>query len=449
MGNLVTGERKVLQRWAEHFDELVNGHGDEERSKGEGKSEPENMEEYMVKEEENGTDKSLETTDIPTKEEVKAVVDKLKKSKAPGPDGIPSEILKERYKCMEHRIYELIVQIWNEERIPTSWAEALICPIQKKGDVQNCENSRGILLVNIAYKVLSIVLYGRLKPHANKIIGQYQCRFREGVSKIDQIYTLRQILEKTLEFQTETHHLFIDFKTAYDKVNRNQLYKTMLELGIPLKLVRLPQAMMEGTTAKFKIQNELSESFHIRKWLKQGDALARILFNITLEKIIRKANINQHGNIFYKFVQILAYADDIDIICRSLKSLQEVTIALDRAARIMRLEINQAKTKYMICGNKKKNAEDIFKVKLMTFERVNSFKYLGTLTTYRNDTSAEINNRIMLANRSYFGMMNMLKAKNINRKHKVTMYKTLIKPVLMYGAETWVLSKVDELSWSF
>jgi hypothetical protein len=39
----------------------------------------------------------------------------------------------------------------------------------------------------------------------------------------------------------------------------------------------------------------------------------------------------------------------------------------------------------------------------------------------------------------------MLKAKNINRKHKVAIYKTLIKPVLMYGAETWVLSKADEL----
>ena len=171
MGNLVMGERKVLQRWAEHFDELLNGHGDEERSKGDVKSEPENMDKYLVKEEENGTDKSLETTDVPTKEEVKAVVDKLKNNKAPGPDGIPSEILKEGYKCMEHRIYELIVQIWNEERIPSIWEEALICSIHKKGDVQNYENSRGISLVNTAYKVLSIVLYRRLKPHANKIIG--------------------------------------------------------------------------------------------------------------------------------------------------------------------------------------------------------------------------------------------------------------------------------------
>jgi hypothetical protein len=45
---------------------------------------------------------------------------------------------------------------------------------------------------------------------------------------------------------------------------------------------------------------------------------------------------------------------DIDIISKSFKSLQEATIALDRAARRMGLEINQAKTKYMIYGTKKK-----------------------------------------------------------------------------------------------
>jgi hypothetical protein len=85
----------------------------------------------------------------------------------------------------------------------------------------------------------------------------------------------------------------MDFKTAYDKVKRNQLYEAMLEFGIPPKLVRLTQATMEGTTAKVKVRNELSESFHIRNGLRQGDALACILFNTALEKIIRDANINQ------------------------------------------------------------------------------------------------------------------------------------------------------------
>jgi hypothetical protein len=99
-----------------------------------------------------------------------------------------------------------------------------------------------------------------------------------------------------LKFRIETHHLFTDLKTVYDKVNRNQLYNAKLELGIPPKLT---QAMMEGTTAKVKIQNELSESFHIRNGLRQGDALACILFDTALEKTIHEANINQCGNIFY------------------------------------------------------------------------------------------------------------------------------------------------------
>ena len=119
-------------------------------------------------------------------------------------------------------------------------------------------------------------------------------------------------------------------------------------------------------------------------------------------------------------VQILAYADDIDIISRSPKSLQEAISALDRAARMMGLEIKQAKTKYMICGTKNKYIESVFKVKHTTFERVNSFVYLGTLNTADDNISAEINYRITLANRRYFGMVNMLKAKNMNGKHKLT-----------------------------
>ena len=58
----------------------------------------------------------------------------------------------------------------------------------------------------------------------------------------------------------------------------------------------------------------------------------------------------------------------------------------------------------------------------MIFETVNSFVYLGTLITTDNNSSAEINNRITLANRSYFGLVNILKAKNINRKYKVIIY---------------------------
>jgi hypothetical protein len=54
-----------------------------------------------------------------------------------------------------------------------------------------------------------------------KIVGNYQCGFQVGKSALDQIQSVRQILEKkTLEYGVITFHLFIDFKVAYDTINR-------------------------------------------------------------------------------------------------------------------------------------------------------------------------------------------------------------------------------------
>ena len=56
---------------------------------------------------------------------------------------------------------------------------------------------------------------------------------------VDQIFTLRKIQEKTHEFNIDTHHLFIDFKQAYDSIRRDKLLCAMYELGIPAKLVNM------------------------------------------------------------------------------------------------------------------------------------------------------------------------------------------------------------------
>jgi sorting nexin-29 len=71
---------------------------------------------------------------------------------------------------------------------------------------------------------------------------------------------------------------------------------------------------MNNTKCQVKIQNRLSEPITVKNGVRQGDALACLLFNIALEKVIRDAAVNIRCTIFYKSVQILAYADDIDII---------------------------------------------------------------------------------------------------------------------------------------
>ena len=109
--------------------------------------------------------------------------------------------------------------------MPSDWLDGLICPIHKEGHRLDCSNYRGITLLNTAYKVLSRILFSRLRPLTETFVGEYQGGSREGRSTKDQMFTLRQILDKFREYNLQTHHLFVDFKAAYDSVKRNELPK--------------------------------------------------------------------------------------------------------------------------------------------------------------------------------------------------------------------------------
>ena len=149
--------------------------------------------------------------------------------------------------------------------MPTEWNVSI--PIHKKGDIMECSNYSSISLLNTAYKILSNILFAIISPFAENIIGNYQCGFWKNRSTINQIFTLRQILEKTKEFCIETHHLFIDFKSAYDTKKRDQLYNAMSEFNIPNKLIRLTQMTMENTQSQVRIQSDLSDLITTKKRL--------------------------------------------------------------------------------------------------------------------------------------------------------------------------------------
>jgi hypothetical protein len=70
-------------------------------------------------------------------------------------------------------------------------------------------------------------------------------------------------------------------------------------------------------------------------------------FNTSLEKVIRDAEVETGGTIFNKSVQILAYADDIVIIGRSLAVVKETFVSMEKAVREMGLTVNKNKTKFM------------------------------------------------------------------------------------------------------
>ena len=241
------------------------------------------------------------------------------------------------------------------------------------------------------------------------------------------------------------HQLFLDIKKDYDSFRMEVLYNILIDFGVPKKPVKLIKMCLTETYSRVRVGKNLSDKFPIRNDLKPGDALTPLLLNFTLEYAVRCIQVNQNGSKLNGTHQVLAYADDVNILGGSVDTVKKNVEALVAATKEIGLEVNAHKTKYMTVS-RDQNAERIYSMKFdnSSIERVEEFKYLGTTLTNQNSIQEEIKSRLKSGNACYYSVQNLLSSRLLSKNLKMKIYKTLILPVVLYGCKTWLLTLREE-----
>jgi hypothetical protein len=389
-----SGDYNIASLWRDHFNDLYNSVEDD------------GSKDMLFARINSNCDSS--DFNFISVQEISDAINKQKKGKAAGPDGIAMEAFTFGNARLFVHLSFLFNLFMTHRHIPPLFMQSVIIPLVKAkgGDLSDLNNYRAIAISNSISKILESVFMHKVT--STDASDCHQFGFKAGLSTGLCTMTMKKVVDYYTGLGSHVFVSFVDFSKAFDKVSYWKLFNKILDDDTDCNIVALLAVWYSKQSTCIRWKNTISRPFSIGNGTRQGGLLSPYFFNRYIRELVRTIMLSNIGcNIGGISYNILAYADDIVLLAPSWKALQHLINLLDQCALYIDMTCNVAKTVCMVFNPKNRRmivANDFpcFTINGANLQFVSQFKYLGHMINNDfsddDDIKREIRNLFMRSN---------------------------------------------------
>lgn len=330
--------------------------------------------------------------------------------------------------------------------LPRPWALCGITPIHKGGDVTDPGNYRGIAVGSLLAKLYAAVLNVRLMEWTERhdLRARGQAGFRKDHRTTDQVFVLRTLIERARADRQPLYACYVDFKKAYDTIPRDLLWLKLQRIGVHGRFLQAVQALYAEVPMGVQFADGMSPTFHSLLGVKQGCPLSPTLFGIFIDDF--QAEL-ERGSAAFDLPSLagvqtpaLFYADDLALVSTTTAGLQAQLDLLQAYSSRWRLTVNVKKTKVVVytAARSRVAAAPLLTYLSAPIEVLDTFRYLGVELHSTHAFAAGGVDRAAAAQRAALALHNRCRSLCLHDPALlVQLFDALVRPVMLYGVETW------------
>ena len=381
----------------------------------------------------------VEQTDIQdiTDDEIETLCENSPRKKAPGPDGIPAELIKALIKNSPEIFRTFINQCLQKGEFPNEGKIATLTLLAKPGKPPGDPSAyRPICLINTLAKALESVINMRLTAEleGNDRLSHNQYGFRKKRSTISAVQVVLDAAEEELRKTKYTRQLcllvLLDVKNAFNSLSWGVVNKALEEKQVSPYLRNIIGDYLSNRAV---IEN--GTRYEMTAGVPQGSVLGPTLWNVAYDSVLNLTLPEE--------VRSVAYADDLAILIKTttMEQLETKTnIALERVADWMKnnkLELAPQKSEGLLLVGKKRCRDPEIYLNNQRINIVNKARYLGVILDKRLTFTKHIEQATVKARKVANNVARMLPRTSRVTEQKRRIIATVAESVVMYAAPVW------------